>query len=53
MVQDPKTLKNIKISNSLFRDFLKDIYQIDYEESENRGPETLGSNLSTADYFKK
>ena len=39
----PKNLNDTKISNSLFRDFL-DTYQIDHEESENHGPETLGSN---------
>ena len=42
----PKTLKTIKVSKSLFRDFLIIIYQIGHEESENRGPETQGSNLT-------
>ena len=41
----PKTLKQVKISKSLFRDFLIDINQIDHEESENCAPETLGTNL--------
>ena len=30
---------------SLFRDFLIGINQIDYEETENRSPETLGYML--------
>ena len=42
-LQDPKTFKRVKISKSLFRDFL--INQIDHEEPENRGPETLESIL--------
>ena len=42
---DPKTIKRIKISKSLFGGFLIGINQIDHEESENCGPETLGSIL--------
>ena len=40
----PKTLKRVKISQSLFCDFqigLRD--KMDHEESENRGPKTLES----------
>ena len=44
-IQDPKPLKMVKISKSLFRDFPIGIDQIDHEESANRGPETLGSSL--------
>ena len=44
-LMDQKTFKRAKNSRSLFRDFLKGMHQIDYEESENRGPETLGSFL--------
>ena len=44
-LQDPKTFKRVKISKSLFRDFLININNIDHEESENRGPETLESIL--------
>ena len=39
------TLKRVKISKSLFRDFLIAINHIDHEESINRGPETLESIL--------
>ena len=41
----PKNLKSVKISKSLFRDFLIAINHIDHEESINRGPETLESIL--------
>ena len=41
-LQDPKTLKRVKISESLFRDFLIGINQIDHEESENLDPENQG-----------
>ena len=42
---NPKISKKVKISKSLFRDFLTGIYQIDHEGSENRDLETLGSIL--------
>ena len=45
MVPGLKTPKKVKISKSLFRDFLICRNQIDYEESENRSPETQGSIL--------
>ena len=51
-LQDPKTLKRVKISKSLFRDFLISINQIDNEESENSGPETLGSILRAPVHIK-
>ena len=38
-----KKLKMVKIRKSIFRDFKIVLNQIDYEESENRGPETLGN----------
>ena len=41
-LHDRKNLKNIKISKSLFCDFLSRLNQIDREESENRGSKTLG-----------
>ena len=41
-LQDPKTLKRVKISKSLFRGFLIGINQIDHEEYENLSPENLG-----------
>ena len=44
-LQDPKTLKKVKILKSLFRGFLISINQVDHEESEYCGPETLGSIL--------
>ena len=44
-LQDPKTLKMVEISKSLFRDLIIGINQIDHEESENHGPETLGLSL--------
>ena len=44
-LQDPKTLKRVKISNSLFQDFVPDLNQIDHKESENRDLEILGSQL--------
>ena len=47
MVQDPKTLNNIKISNSLFRVPYKHIPNRT-REYEIRGLETLGSIRSTA-----
>ena len=44
-LQDPKTLKRVKISNSLFQDFVPDLNQIDNKESENHGLENLESIL--------
>ena len=41
-LQEPKTLRRVKISKSLFRDFLKSINQIDHKESEYRGPDAKG-----------
>ena len=52
-LQDPKTLKRVKISKSLFRDFIIFINQIAHEESDNRGPETLGSILKAPGHLKK
>ena len=42
-LQDTKTLKRVKISNSLFRDFPAGVNKIDQEESKSRGPQTLKS----------
>ena len=44
-LQDPKTLKKVKIFMSLFCGFLIGLNQIDHDESENRGPEAPGSIL--------
>ena len=38
-------LKRVKISKSLFLDFLTCINRIDHSETENRGHETLGSSF--------
>ena len=43
--QDRTTLKKVKTSKSLFRDFLVSINQIDHRESQYRGPHTQGSIL--------
>ena len=44
--QGLKKLKKFKISKTLFNDFNKGIYEIDDDESENNGPETLESILT-------
>ena len=38
------TIKRVKLSKPLFYDFLISIKQIDHEDFENRGPETLESS---------
>ena len=44
-LQDQKTLKRVKISKSIFRDFISSLNKIDHEESENRDTEMLVSIL--------